>query len=738
MTAGTINSCSGNFYDPGGSGANYGNNVNITETFCSNSSNCIIVTFTAFNTQAGNDILTIYDGPSTASPVIGTFSGNTSPGAIISSSGCITFRFVSNGSNTKPGWAATISCGSCGSSYLMNNTSVATCSGLFFDSGGSASNYGNNENFTKTFCSSAGSCLQIQFTAFNIKSGDNLIVYDGPTVASPQIGTYSGTTIPPTMLSSTGCLTVRFTSNGASNGAGWEAVVSCEQCPSTPAGTATYTQPVLGLQNTYVGTNMVSTCGGTFTDDGGVGGNYSNNINEVYRTFCPATAGNCLRATFWSFDVESVFDYLTIRNGPTQFSPQFGAGSTWYGTASTYQACLASGLGPYTSTDQSGCLTFAFNSDASIAQGGWVVTFDCLPCSNGPNGTDNSDCKSPTAVCGNQSITDASTGPGIISDGGGGCVLAENFSNWYKILISTSGTLGLTIAPNVTADDYDFALYSASACASLGTPVRCSYAANTGNTGMNNALNLSTNSLTCGLPNNGSDLSEDVCGNAWVNELPVLTGQSYYLLVNKWSPGGSGFTLNWNLTGGASLNCSVLPVELINFEATPIKDNVVIRWSTASETNNNFFTVERSSDGIKFEVIQILQGAGSSTIRNDYTTVDDSPYKGISYYRLKQIDFDGTISYSNIVPVKIDANNVFYIVPNPATEKAELIFGSSDNSQMQLKIFNMHGNQVAFENIDPVQGLNHHTLNLENLDKGIYYLILENKFTSLKTRLVKL
>ena len=103
MTAGTINSCSGNFYDPGGSGANYGNNVNITETFCSNSSNCIIVTFTAFNTQAGNDILTIYDGPSTASPVIGTFSGNTSPGAIISSSGCITFRFVSNGSNTKPG-----------------------------------------------------------------------------------------------------------------------------------------------------------------------------------------------------------------------------------------------------------------------------------------------------------------------------------------------------------------------------------------------------------------------------------------------------------------------------------------------------------------------------------------------------------------------------------------------------------------------------------------------------------
>ena len=107
MTSGTINTCSGTFYDPGG-GANYGNNLNITETFCSNSSNCLQVTFSSFNTQAGNDVLTIYDGPNTSSPVIGSFSGNTSPGTITSTSGCLTFQFRTNGSTQRAGWIANI------------------------------------------------------------------------------------------------------------------------------------------------------------------------------------------------------------------------------------------------------------------------------------------------------------------------------------------------------------------------------------------------------------------------------------------------------------------------------------------------------------------------------------------------------------------------------------------------------------------------------------------------------
>lgn len=739
MAAGTVNTCTGNFYDPGGSAANYGNNLNITQTFCSNAGNCLSVNFTAFRTQGGNDILTIYDGPTTASPLIGTFSGTTSPGTVTSSTGCLTFHFVSNASTTRSGWAATISCGGCGTTYLMNNnTAVSTCTGLFYDSGGPAGNYANNQNFTKTFCSNtAGSCLRIEFISFALGTGDNFYVYDGNSVAAPLIGTYTNaTTLPPSMLSSTGCLTVRFTSNAANVGAGWQAIISCETCPTLPSGAATYTQPTLGLQNTYVGTNMVNTCGGTFTDNGGTAGNYSNNINGVYRTFCPNQPGQCLRAQFFSFSTELGFDYLVIRNGPTQNSTTLGA--WWGGPLTTYAACMGAGIGPYTSTDQSGCLTFQFYSDNTVNVAGWTTTFDCVPCSNGPNGTDNSDCAISSPICSNQSFTDASTGPGIVSDGGGGCVLSENFSNWYKITVSTGGTLGLGIVPNVATDDYDFALYQSNSCGSLGAPVRCSYASNVGNTGMNNALNLATNTATCGVPNNGSDVAEDVCGNGYVNELNVGAGQNFFLLVNKWTPAGSGFTLNWILGGGASLSCSVLPVEMVSFTAIPENGMVKLNWTTAAEINNDYFTVERSRDGVEFVPVQIVDGSGNTTTLRNYEAFDMEPLNGQSYYRIKQTDFDGVFSYSDIVAVEFkEGLSLFYLMPNPSTTETEVVFSSQRPDTYHLQILNAQGRPVLDETIKAKEGVNSYHLNLQDISGGVYFVILSNDQSIRKVRLIR-
>ncbi len=737
MANGTINTCSGTFYDPGGAAGNYTNNLNLTQTFCSNAGNCLSVNFTAFRTQGGNDVLTIYDGPTTAAPIIGTFSGTTSPGLVTASSGCLTFTFVTNGSTVRAGWTATISCGVCGTTYLMNNnTAVNTCGGLFFDGGGSAANYANNQNFTKTFCSSTpGSCLQIQFTTFTLRAGDVLTVYNGNSVASPLIGAYTGATLPPVMLSSTGCLTVSFTSNANLVDVGWQALITCEVCPSTPAGSATYTHPTAGLQNTYVGNNMVNTCSGTYTDNGGIAGNYSNNINSFYRTFCPNQAGKCLRAQFYSFGTELNFDYLAVRNGPTQGSTVLGA--WWGGPLASYSACMGAGIGPLVSTDQSGCLTFEFYSDFVTTGTGWVATFDCIPCANGPNGTDNSDCVIGSPVCSDQSFSDASTGPGIISDGGGGCVLSENFSNWYKITVASAGNLGLTIVPNVGADDYDFALYQSTSCGTLGAPVRCSYASNTGNTGMNNATNLATNTAICGPANNGSDLSEDVCGNGWVNDLNVAVGQNFYLLVNKWTPGGSGFTLDWNLTGGASLNCSVLPVELLSFNAIAEQSIVRLDWVTASEINNQYFTVERSVDGTDFEPMQMLDGAGTTTSIRNYETIDEKPLQGISYYRLKQTDFDGKFSYSEKVPVDFsEKNDIFYLQPNPANDEVALIFSALEKSTYRIQIYHADGVCCLKNVVVANSGMNQTKLDISGLPKGVYIVVLEDDSSHRVSRLV--
>lgn len=99
-------------------------------------------------------------------------------------------------------------------------------------------------------------------------------------------------------------------------------------------------------------------------------------------------------------------------------------------------------------------------------------------------------------------------------------------------------------------------------------------------------------------------------------------------------------------------NCGVaLPIELISFDASLNNNNVDLYWATASEYNNDFFTIERSTDGLNWEHVTIVSGAGNSTQRLDYYIQDSRPLSGISYYRLKQTDFDGAFEYSNIVSV---------------------------------------------------------------------------------------
>ena len=133
-----------------------------------------------------------------------------------------------------------------------------------------------------------------------------------------------------------------------------------------------------------------------------------------------------------------------------------------------------------------------------------------------------------------------------------------------------------------------------------------------------------------------------------------------------------------------------------------------------------------------------MNGAGNSTMQIDYNTIDESPSPGINYYRLKQVDFDGTISYSQIVAVEISSSNVFYVMPNPAIDKAELVFGSTGKENLQLSIYNMQGNPVSREIIHSEKGINRHELSIADLDKGIYYIVLENQFVCLKTKLIKL
>ena len=355
--SGSTSACAGTFVDHAGAATNYANNQNSTFTICSSTpGQALQLFFTAFSTEAGSDVLTIYDGNSTAAPVIGTFSGGVSPGQITSTNpgGCLTFRFVSDGSIRDVGWSATVSC--VPQPVIMSTTGITTCSTTLLDPGGNG-NYANGTNITQTFCpATPGQAIQVFFNTFNTEAGlDVVTVYDGNSTAAPVMGTFSGTTIPGTLIASTtnptGCITIRFVTDGSVTNPGFSATITC----TTPA-----------LPSFTMSNSSVSACSGTFLDPGGTG-TYANSTTTTF-TICPNTAGYRSSVSFSSFATEAGLDILTIYDGNSTAAPVLG----------TFSGATLPGTITASITNPTGCLTFRFVTDGSVTLAGWVADISCV------------------------------------------------------------------------------------------------------------------------------------------------------------------------------------------------------------------------------------------------------------------------------------------------------------------------------------------------------------------------
>ena len=111
-----------------------------------------------------------------------------------------------------------------------------------------------------------------------------------------------------------------------------------------------------------------------------------------------------------------------------------------------------------------------------------------------------------------------------------------------------------------------------------------------------------------------------------------------------------------------------LPTRLLYFTAVlTVNQQVLCQWVTATEINNDYFTVEKTQDGINYKSVGNLKGAGNSSMSLYYSMLDESPYSGTSYYRLKQTDYDGQFSYSQLVAVNLKGLEIITMYPNPAT-----------------------------------------------------------------------
>lgn len=191
------------------------------------------------------------------------------------------------------------------------------------------------------------------------------------------------------------------------------------------------------------------------------------------------------------------------------------------------------------------------------------------------------------------------------------------------------------------------------------------------------------------------------------------------------------FTAFSPITFGSRNLVNPLPVELLYFTGQKEANGNQLEWSTASETNNDFFDLERSMDGNTFNKLTSVDGHGTTSAVHNYEYLDVNPFVGINYYRLKQVDFDGNYAYSNIISIEneLTENATVSVFPNPSSDVVNII--TSTNYQ-SIVVYNMLG-EIVFSSYS-----NEARLQFKPVSNGIYVVrAILNDGKELNTRFIK-
>lgn len=175
-------------------------------------------------------------------------------------------------------------------------------------------------------------------------------------------------------------------------------------------------------------------------------------------------------------------------------------------------------------------------------------------------------------------------------------------------------------------------------------------------------------------------------------------------------------------------NCNTLPVELSAFKAEAKENTIALLWETASEINNAGFEVERSENGKTFKAISFVEGKGTTVETNRYSFTDATAQKGKNYYyRLKQVDFDGSFEYSQIVTAQINTGKEVQatLTPNPSQQGiTQLRYVAIEKGSLAVSVYDVVGKQLYDQQFEVATGENTVSLNLDNLAKGVYFVKL--------------
>lgn len=339
---------------------------------------------------------------------------------------------------------------------------------------------------------------------------------------------------------------------------------------------------------------------------------------------------------------------------------------------------------------------------------------DCIP----PD-PPKEDCRGASNICGSQTFSDNPAGTGFDVDlrvTTFGCLsAAERQGTWYKFSMASGGTVGMTITPADLGDDYDFALWGPDAsvsCPPYRQPTRCSWSGTTGETGLRAAA---------------TDTTEGSGGDKWVAPLATETGDIYILYISNYSQSGLSFGLSWQLSGGASLDCVLLPVDFIGLDAVLLNDAIEVQWTTASEVDASHYIVERSTDAFVYTPLGTVQAMGNTTNLTRYTFVDDAPEEGLNYYRVQQVDLDGTTTTSPAdYAIYRKATTEMVVFPNPAGDILFASFEMPEDDAVIWRILDANGRLLEQDLYQGTKGNMLIDVPLERLATGSYTLLVND------------
>lgn len=341
-----------------------------------------------------------------------------------------------------------------------------------------------------------------------------------------------------------------------------------------------------------------------------------------------------------------------------------------------------------------------------------VCVAQAMPCGvSGPTAGTNDFCPTPATLTQGPGTFSASTDVTFSSDQPGNvssvfCGSIEN-NSWYQFTAtSTSHSFPITYVGGcvsgwgIQAHVYSIT-YSGGCC--------------TGFTSMSNCYNPGNTTL------------------GTVTATGLTVGQNYMLMIDGNSGDGCEFTISgWSGTG-------ILPVELVDFRGINTPFGNELSWKTLTEIKNKLFEVAHSTDGENFTVVGTVDGSGTTNEEQYYSFLHETAPKGLSYYRLDQIDEDGRHNPSEVISVyRAEANDqIATLYPNPTKESSTVEFTSGHSDELTLEVIDQSGQTLFTGQYLVKEGVNQYELPSSDWRSGVYIVRMSTRSGIIQKKLTK-